>query len=125
MKQGTERSHPYSRAFSRHPHESLFSSPFPAAPAYRTHAVDTCAVGREVVNWEQTLRQKWATLDFSDVKIQTNAVQHIFEAEVDFNDLDPKAVRVELYADGINDSDPIRLEMKHVRQLASASGVYI
>ena len=42
--------------------------------------------------------------------VQTNAAQHIFEAEVYLNDLDPKAVRVELYADGINGSDPIRLE---------------
>ena len=34
----------------------------PAAAAYRTRAADKGAVGRQVVNWEQTLRQKWATL---------------------------------------------------------------
>ena len=42
------------------------------------------------------------------VKVQTNAAQHIFEAEVYLNDLDPNAVRVELYADGINGSSPVR-----------------
>ena len=58
--------------------------------------------------------------------VQTTAAQHIFEAEVYLNDLDPKAVRVELYADGINGSDPIRLEMTCVRPLAceSRGGIY-
>ena len=54
------------------------------------------------------LKQQWATLRFGEVTVQTTAAQHIFEAEVYLNDLDPKAVRVELYADGINGSDPIR-----------------
>ena len=41
------------------------------------------------------------------------------------NDLDPKAVRVELYADGVNGSDPMRQEMTRVRRLAGASGGYV
>ena len=32
----------------------------------------------------------------------------MFEAQVFLNDLDPKAVQVELYADGINGGDPVR-----------------
>ena len=97
----------------------------PAAVAYRERAADNGAVGRNMVNWKQTLRQQWATLQFGDVKVQTNAAQHVFEAEVYLNDLDPKTVRVELYADGIHGSDPIRLEMTRVRQLAGASGGYL
>ena len=42
--------------------------------------------------------------------------------EVYLNDLDPKAVRVELYADGMGGDPPLRQEMKRVRQLAGASG---
>ena len=94
----------------------------PAASAYRERAADHGAVGREVVNWGQTLKQKWVTLYFGDVKIQTTAAQHIFEAEVYLNDLDPKAVRVELYAEGIHGNSPIRQEMTCVRPLAGASG---
>jgi starch phosphorylase len=33
-------------------------------------------------------------------------------------------VRVELYADGVNDSGPVRQEMKRVRQLVGAAGGY-
>ena len=41
------------------------------------------------------------------------------------NDLDPKAVRVELYADGVMGSAPVRQEMTRVRQLAGVSGGYV
>jgi hypothetical protein len=39
----------------------------------------------------------------------------VFEVEIFLNDLDPNAVRVELYADGINGGDPVREEMKWAR----------
>ena len=35
----------------------------------------------------------------------------MLEVEIFLNDLDPLAVRVELYADGINGGDPVRKEM--------------
>ena len=41
------------------------------------------------------------------------------------NDLDPEAVLVELYADGVTSGAPVRQEMKRVRQLAGASGGYV
>src|SRR5208337_4774406 len=96
-----------------------------AAAAYRERAADKGAVGRNIVNWEHTLKEKWDTLRFGDLKVQTNAAQHIFEAEVYLNDLDPNLVRVELCADGINGGSPVRQEMGRVRQLAGASGVYV
>ena len=87
----------------------------PAAAAYRGRAADNGAVARNIVGWEHTLKEKWVTLRFGDVKVQTNTAQHVFEAEVYFNDVDPNAVRVELYADGINGSSPIRQEMSRVQ----------
>ena len=97
----------------------------PAAAAYRTRAADNGAVGSQVIQWEQTLKQKWATLGFGDVKVETKQVQHLFEVVVYLNDLDPKAVRVELYADGVMGSAPVRQEMTRVRHLAGVSGGYV
>jgi starch phosphorylase len=97
----------------------------PAAAAYHTRAADKGAVGRNMVTWEHVLKEKWVTLAFGDVKVESRGEQHVFEVQVCLNELDPKAVRVELYADGINGSDPIRLEMKRVRHLAGASGGYV
>lgn len=87
----------------------------PAASAYRERAADKGAVGRNIVNWEHTLKQKWDALRFGDLKVQTNAARHIFEAEVYLNDLDPNIIRVELYADGLNGSSPIRQEMTRIQ----------
>jgi glycogen phosphorylase len=97
----------------------------PAAATYHERAADKGAVGRNIVNWEHTLKEKWATLHFSEVKVETRGEQHVFEVQVCLNDIDPKALRVELYADGIMGSPPVREEMKRVRQQAGASGGYV
>jgi starch phosphorylase len=94
----------------------------PASKAYRERAANKGAIGKQVVDWRQTLEQKWATLHFGEVKVETRGGQHVFEVQVCLNDLDPKAVRVELYADGVKGSAPVLHEMKRIRQLASASG---
>jgi starch phosphorylase len=96
-----------------------------AAASYRTRAADTGAVGSQMVNWEQTLKQQWAKLYFGNVTVDTRDEQHLFEIQVYLNDLDPKAVRVELYADGVNGNGPVRQEMTRVRPLVGASGGYV
>jgi starch phosphorylase len=96
----------------------------PAAATYRERAADKGAVGRNIVNWEHALKEKWGALRCGAVKVQTNAAQHIFEAEVFLNGLDPSAVRVELYANGIDGSGPVREEMTRVRPLAGADSGY-
>ena len=40
------------------------------------------------------------------------------------DDLDPEAVRVELYANGIDGNAPERVEMKRLRQLVGATNGY-
>jgi glycogen phosphorylase len=97
----------------------------PAAAAYHERAADKGAVGRNIVNWEHTVKEKWDTIRFGDVKIKTNGKQNVFEVQVYLNDLDPKAVRVELYADGISGGGPVRQEMKRARRPANASGGYV
>jgi glycogen phosphorylase len=46
---------------------------------------------------------------------KTRAGHHVFEVEIFLSDLDPNAVRVELDADGVKGSVPVRQEMKRVR----------
>jgi starch phosphorylase len=97
----------------------------PAAFAYRERAAENGAVGRAMVNWEQTLELKWATLSFGDMTVETRGEQHLFEVQVRLHDLDPTAVRVELYANGVNGTAPDRVEMKRMRQLVGGSSVYL
>jgi starch phosphorylase len=84
----------------------------PAASAYRERALNKGAVGKQVVDWQRSLDAKWDSVRFQNVQVETNADHHEFDVEILLNDLDQNMVRVELYADGINGGDPVRLEMK-------------
>ena len=97
----------------------------PAVLAYHKRAADGGTFGAQVVNWRHVLEQKWGTLRFGEMKLATNGDQHVFEVQVYLDDLDPKAVRVELYADGVMGSAPVRQEMRRVGPLAGASGGYL
>jgi glycogen phosphorylase len=92
----------------------------PAASAYRERAADKGKMGVELVNWRHALEQNWAALRFGDVKIESDGGQDTFEVQVYLDDLDPEAVRVELYADGVDGTTPERVEMKRVRPLVGA-----
>ncbi len=94
----------------------------PAAAAYLQRAADKGAAGAQVLDWEHTLQEKWGTLRFGEVKVASNAKQHVFVVEVYFGDLDPNSVRVELFADGVNGGEPERQVMKRGKQLTEANG---
>ncbi len=96
----------------------------PAASAYRARTADKGAVGRKLVDLQHRLEQTWANLHFGEVKVETRDQQHVFGVQVYLNDLDPAAVRVELYADGMNGGEAVRQEMTRVHQLAGTSGGY-
>jgi starch phosphorylase len=92
----------------------------PAATAYRERAANKGAVGRQVVDWQNSVDRNWSSLHFGNLRVETNADHHVFEAEIFLNGLDPDSVRVELYADGINGGDPAREEMKCARPPSDA-----
>ncbi len=58
------------------------------------------------------------------MKVESDGEQHVFEVQIYLDDLDPEAVRVELYADGVDGSAPERVEMQRVRQLVGAANGY-
>ena len=97
----------------------------PMASAYRNRAADKGATGADMASWRHALEQRWAALRFGEVKVETGGGQHVFEIQVCLNDLDPKTVRVELYAGGLVGSAPVRQPMQRVRQLDDASGGYV
>jgi starch phosphorylase len=96
----------------------------PGAALYRERAAAKGAMGPEIVDWQRAVERAWPELRFGAIKVETLAGQHVFEAEVDFHDLDPAAVRVELYADGLDGSGPVRQEMERVDRLSGLSNGY-
>ncbi len=96
----------------------------PAASAYRDRSADKGAFGMHMVDWRRMLEQKWDSLHFGEVKVETAGEQHVFEVQVYLDGFDPEAVRVELYADGMNGAAPERVEMQRGPQLVDATNGY-
>jgi starch phosphorylase len=97
----------------------------PAAAAYMARAADRGAVGKQIVEWQHSLYEKWAALRLGEVKVETRGDQIAFEVEVMLGDLDPASVRIELYADGPGGGAPVRQEMKRGRRPAGTAGGFV
>jgi starch phosphorylase len=93
----------------------------PAAEAYVERAQNSGAAGEGVVEWRRVLKEQWPKLRFGELKIRTEAEQHTFDVQVYLGDLQPDAVRLELYAEGAG-GGPVRIEMKRAGQPDSAGG---
>jgi starch phosphorylase len=97
----------------------------PAASAYRKRAADSGAIGLDIFNWRCLLEQKWPALRFGETTFETKGEQHVFEVQVYLGDLEPAGVLVELYAEDISGSIPVRQVMNPLRQMVGASGGYV
>ena len=97
----------------------------PAAVACQSRLAGQGAAGRQMVDWRHTLDQKWSSLHLGAAKIETKDGQLIFQVQVGLHGLAPNAVRVEIYADGINGAPPVRQEMTCLHPLADESGGYV
>lgn len=90
----------------------------PAATAYRDRSADKGAGGKKIMEWQAALQQKWNAARLGNLKMQAMGDQRQFAAEVYLNGLDPNAVKVELYANGINGGRAVRQEMKQGSPIA-------
>jgi len=97
----------------------------PAANAYHLRKADKGKAGKQIVDWRQKLEQQWSSIHFGELKVETRNGQHVFEAQVYLNDLDPGAVRVELFGNRGAYGHPERQEMKRLRELGGATGLYL
>jgi len=96
----------------------------PAAAAYRERAAGKGASAAQLVEWLHALHGKWSALRFGEARVHSGSGRHVFEVQAYLDELDPDAVRVELYADGVDGGAPERIEMKRVRQLLGAPSGY-
>jgi len=94
----------------------------PAATAYHSRIANKGASPGPTADWRHGLDQKWTALRFGEVKVETHDGQHLFEVPLNFDELDPKTVRVELYADGVMGGAPVCQEMKSLNRPAGAAG---
>ncbi len=91
----------------------------PAAIAYRDRSAVKGAGGKKFMEWQAALQQKWNAVHLGKLKMQAMGDQQEFATEVYLGDLDSNAVKVELYANGLNMVRAVRQEMTRGSPIAS------
>ena len=94
--------------------------------AYKKRIANKGAMGRKMVDWQQSYESALARAALrrseSCDRLEGNTFSRL---KFIWTILTRMQCRVELYADGINGSAPVRQEMQRVRELAGASGSYV
>jgi starch phosphorylase len=97
----------------------------PAASSYLRRAAADGALATQLAKRKQDLDGKWNSLRFGEVTIETKGDRHHFSASVRLGDIDPDAVRVELYANRNGDQAAVCQEMKRVGPVQGDHSSYI
>ncbi len=97
----------------------------PAAAAYRRRAAARGALGEELVAWQRGIARKWGGAHLGSLRVETSNNLQIFQLQVYLGELDPEAVRVELYADAQGNEPVSTLLMTKGPQLVGAVNGYL
>jgi starch phosphorylase len=83
----------------------------PSAEEWIKRSAEKGKRGKQIVEWQHYLDDRWQKLHFGDLKVINEGDQYVFEIKVFFSDLDPDSVRVELYADTSGSNEQVRETM--------------
>jgi len=83
----------------------------PAAASYHDRARNNGALGMQISAWAHALERDWHTLRFGRIQVETRGDRHHFTVQVELGAVDPAAVRVELYAEPLDENPAFRQAM--------------
>ncbi len=97
----------------------------PLAAAYRQRSENPdIAAGLEA--WHRQLEYHWQRIHFGNVTSKQNKDNtHYFEVQVYLDDITPDAVRVELYADPVDEGEPLLQPLNRSAALAGTANAYL
>jgi starch phosphorylase len=91
-----------------------------AATAFHRRDENRGSLGAELVAWDADLAKHWPSLRFGSATVQQQGEQYLFQVQVFLDDMNPDAVKVELYAEAEKDADAIIQHMTRGERLVSA-----
>jgi starch phosphorylase len=95
-----------------------------AAAAFRQRAENRGSMGADLVAWQAELAKHWSALRFGPTTVEQQGAQYLFHVQVFLGDIDPDAVRVELYAEAQKDGDPTTHAMSRGERLVGATSAF-
>jgi glycogen phosphorylase len=96
-----------------------------AASVFRERATNQGAMGADLLNWQAQLAKHWSKVRFGPATVEQKDGQYVFQAQVFLDDLDPDAVRAELYAEGQNGNTPSRHPMNRGEPLVGSENGFM
>jgi glycogen phosphorylase len=96
-----------------------------AATAYHDRAANKGGKGKQITDLILDLEQKWHSIYFGEVKLETIEKQHKIEVGIFFNEIDPADVSIELFANGINEEVPIVVKMNRGKKIEGTGNGYL
>jgi starch phosphorylase len=97
----------------------------PASAAYAQRAANGGQAGAELLQWERDLAKQWSRVRFGSLSSELRGDHHTFQVQVYLADLDPEAVKVELYAEGQNGDAPLRQPMQRSEPLVGSANAFL
>jgi starch phosphorylase len=95
----------------------------PAAAAFRRRTEKGGSLAADLLNWQGRLAKHWSMLRFGSATVEQKDGQFTFHVQVFLGDLDPEAVKVELYAEEQNGNAPVTQPLTRGEHLVgSANG---
>jgi starch phosphorylase len=71
----------------------------PAALAYRERSADGARAGVRLCRWHKLLETRWQQLSFGTLEFEELDGHYAFKLPVYYDDFDPEAIQVQLYAE--------------------------
>jgi starch phosphorylase len=95
-----------------------------AATAFRQRAENRGSAGDDLAAWQAELAKHWSALRFGTATVEQQGERYLFHVQVFLDDIDPDALRVELYAEAQKDEDQISQTMNRGERLVGATNAF-
>jgi len=96
-----------------------------AEKQHRRRTADKAQEAVLLCRWRDSLNQSWHKLRFGNLDVQRQDDSHVVTVTVYLDDIDSKAIQVQLYADPLEGTEPEIHEMKVVNVIPGTANGYI
>ncbi len=92
---------------------------------YRTRTADGALEAIHLCRWKESLDAHWHKLYFGGLTVQKEGDDYVMTVEAYFDELDPNAVQVQLYAEGREGAEAEIHPMERIEALAGSENGYL
>jgi len=96
-----------------------------AAAAYGQRAANGGRLAEDLLAWQRELAKQWPRVRFGSLASNQQGDKYVFQVQVYLAELNPEAVRVELYAEGRDGGEPFRQPMQRGEPLVGSANAYL